>query len=102
MHTSWIKRDHLRRILFSKSELKKYYLKSIMHCKYFLNNNLNYYLFKLLFKKYSRNNSISAVRRCCVFSRLTRSVFQQFKMVRHQCQFFAKNGYLVGLRKASF
>jgi ribosomal protein S14 len=32
----------------------------------------------------------------------SRSVFRRFKMVRHWCKFFASEGYIVGLRKASF
>jgi len=42
------------------------------------------------------------MRRYCVITGFARSVSKQFKMVRHQCRFYAVNGYLVGLRKASF
>jgi len=42
------------------------------------------------------------MRRYCVITGLSRSVSRQFKMVRHQCRFFAVNGFLSGLRKASF
>lgn len=51
---------------------------------------------------FSKNASISYFRRSCLKLGGSRSVFKFFKMSRYACRYFALNGFLTGLRKASF
>lgn len=88
--------------LMVKKELKKNLI------KFFLSNQHNNFKSKSIIKFIYRNkyyykySSISFFRRCCIISGNGRSVFRFFKLSRHLCRFYASNGYLVGLRKASF
>jgi ribosomal protein S14 len=54
----------------------------------------NFYFYK--------NSSTSFFRRSCIRSGNCRSVFRFFKMSRYLCKYYASNGFLVGIRKASF
>jgi ribosomal protein S14 len=80
--------------------MNKLILKSLLSNKLFKKNEKIY--FGLLFAKYTKKSSIAHYRRFCIMTGNSRSVFRRFKMVRHWCKFFASNGYVVGLRKASF
>jgi ribosomal protein S14 len=80
--------------------MNKLILKSLLSNKLFKKNEKIY--FGLLFAKYTKKSSIAHYRRFCIMTGNSRSVFRRFKMVRHWCKFFASNGYIVGLRKASF
>jgi ribosomal protein S14 len=80
--------------------MNKLILKSLLSNKFFKQNAKIY--FGLLFAKYTKNSSIAHYRRFCIMTGNSRSVFRRFKMVRHWCKFFASDGYIVGLRKASF
>lgn len=53
-------------------------------------------------KYFSKGSSTSFYRRACLRLGNCRSVFRFFKMSRFMCRFFASNGFLYGLRKASF
>ena len=100
MAVFWYKRDcRLRKFLYS-NEMNKIILKSLLSNKFFKQNEKIY--FGLLFAKYTKKSSIAFYRRFCIMTGNSRSVFRRFKMVRHWCKFFASDGYVVGLRKASF
>jgi len=97
---TWYFKDNLKRKIIKRKEFDKLILKSLIYCN---NSNLNLkiYFFKN-FRKFNKFCSVSFIRRSCLITHFARSVFKNFKMVRHQCRFFATNGLLVGLRKASF
>jgi len=58
--------------------------------------------FSASFFRFSKFYSISFYRRSCVYSGYSKSVFQLFKMSRHQVKRNFALGYLVGVRKSSF
>jgi ribosomal protein S14 len=80
--------------------MNKLILKSLLSNKLFKINAKLY--FGLIFSQYTKKSSIAYYRRFCVITGNSRSVFRRFKMVRHWCKSFASNGFLVGLKKASF
>jgi ribosomal protein S14 len=100
MAVFWYKRDKQLRTFLYCNEMNKLILKSLLSNKLFKKNEKIY--FGLLFAKYTKKSSIAHYRRFCIMTGNSRSVFRRFKMVRHWCKFFASNGYVVGLRKASF
>ena len=100
MAVFWYKKDTLLRKYLYSNEINKLILKSLLSNKLF-EQNAKLYL-GLIFSKYTKKSSIAHYRRFCVITGNSRSVFRRFKMVRHWCKFFASNGYLVGLKKASF
>lgn len=55
-----------------------------------------------VFFRFSKFYSISFYRRNCVYSGYSRSVFQLFKMSRHQVKRNFFFGYMTGVRKSSF
>lgn len=103
MNLRWYQKDKIRRKNFLKNELNKYLLKSLTRnrTKSF-NKYAKIYFFRLFWKFHKKTSSISFLRRSCLITHFTKSVSQTFKMVRHQCKFYATNGLLIGLRKASF
>jgi ribosomal protein S14 len=94
---------------------KKYKLKNLINkelkknlIKYFLSNQYRNFKSNKIIKFIYRNkffykyNSISFFRRSCLVSGNCRSVFRFFKLSRYHCKYYASNGYISGLRKASF
>jgi ribosomal protein S14 len=83
-------------------ELKKNLIKYFLSNQYknFQSNNILKFIYrnKIFFKYYS----ISFFRRSCILSGNCRSVFRFFKLSRYLCRFYASNGFISGLRKASF
>jgi ribosomal protein S14 len=96
----WYQRHAALRKALHKSEITKLLLKSLLSASFFSLDSKIY--FGKLFAKYNKFSSFSFYHRFCVKTGFTHSVSRRFKMVRHQCKFYASNGYLVGLRKASF
>lgn len=81
-----------------KKNLIKYFL--LNQSKNFKSNKIIKFIYRnKFFYKYS---SISFFRRSCILSGNCRSVFRFFKLSRHLCKHYASNGYISGLRKASF
>lgn len=96
---NWIKKDKNSRQIFSKFEIKKIIIKSLLY------NNSNYYkkmYYDNLFKNFPYNSSISKYRTSCIFLNNSRSVFRRFKLSRHICKNLASNGFLIGFKKSSF
>ena|ERR1700761_849376 len=85
-----------------KKELKKNLI------KYFLSNQYKNFksnkVIKLIYRNkiYYKYSSISFFRRSCVLSGNCKSVSRFFKLSRYLCRYYASNGFIVGLRKASF
>jgi len=81
-----------------KKNLVKYFLSN--QYKNFKSNKIIQFIYRnQIFYKYY---SISFFRRSCLISGNCRSVFRFFKLSRYLCKYYASNGYIVGLRKASF
>jgi len=81
-----------------KKNLIKYFL--LNQSKNFKSNKIIKFIYRnKFFYKYS---SISFFRRSCLLSGNCRSVFRFFKLSRYLCRHYASNGYISGLRKASF
>jgi len=86
----------------AKKELKKNLIKFFFSNQYsnFRSNKIVKYAYRnKIFNKYS---SISFFRRSCLISGNSRSVFRFFKLSRYLCRYYASNGFIMGLRKASF
>ena len=85
-----------------KKELKKNLI------KYLLSNQYNNFKSNKIIKFSYRNKffykymSISFFRRNCLYSGNGKSVFRFFKLSRYHCKYYASNGFISGLRKASF
>lgn len=85
-----------------KKELKKNLI------KYFLSNQYKNFksnkVIKLIYRNkiYYKYSSISFFRRSCLLSGNCKSVSRFFKLSRYLCRYYASNGFIVGLRKASF
>jgi ribosomal protein S14 len=95
---------------FKKYNIKRLYNKELKKnlIKYFLSNQYNNFksnkIIKFIYRNkfYYKYSSISFFRRTCLISGNCRSVFRFFKLSRYLCKHYASNGYIVGLRKASF
>jgi ribosomal protein S14 len=88
--------------LFVNKELKRNLVKFFLINQYrnFRSNKIIKNIYRnRYFYKYS---SISFFRRSCLLSGNCKSVFRFFKLSRHLCRFYASNGFIMGLRKASF
>lgn len=85
---------------YKNLELKKLILKNLIFDQNFEKNS-KIYFFKI-FSKLTKFGSISFMRHSCYIHGYSKSVSRYFKMARHQCRFFATNGLIAGLRKASF
>jgi len=94
---------------------KKYNMKSLINkelkknlIKYFLSNQYKNFrsnkIIKFIYRNkfYYKYSSISFFRRSCLISGNCKSVFRFFKLSRYHCRYYVSNGYISGLRKASF
>ena len=88
--------------LMISKELKKNLVKFFLSNQYknFKSNKIMKYIYRnKIFYKYS---SFSFFRRSCILSGNCRSVNRSFKLSRYLCRYYASNGFIMGLRKASF
>lgn len=93
-------KDENNRRLYSKLEMNKNILKSLL---YSFEYNVNYRIyFSKKFNKFTYKSSISVYRRYGMFSFIGKSVFRRFKLNRHCLKMYSSNGLIVGLRKSSF
>jgi len=94
---------------------KKYKIKGLINkelkknlIKYFLSNQYKNFKSNKIMKFIYRNKfyykyySVSFFRRSCILSGNCRSVSRLFKLSRYLCRYYASNGLISGLRKASF
>jgi ribosomal protein S14 len=81
-----------------KKNLIKYFL--LNQYKNFKSNKIVKFIYRNKF--YYKYNSLSFFRRNCILSGNSKSVFRFFKLSRFLCRYYASNGYISGLRKASF
>jgi ribosomal protein S14 len=95
---------------FKKYKIKKFIIKELKKnlVKYFLSNQHDNFKSNKIIKFIYRNKfyykymSISFFRRNCILSGNCKSIFRFFKLSRYHCRYYASNGFIVGLRKASF
>lgn len=95
---------------FKKYKIKKLIIKELKKnlVKYFLSNQHYNFKSNKIIKFIYRNKfyykymSISFFRRNCILSGNCKSIFRFFKLSRYHCRYYASNGFIVGLRKASF
>ena len=85
-----------------KKELKKNLIKFFLANQY--NNFKSNKIIKFIYRNeyYYKYASISFFRRSCLLSGNCKSVFRFFKLSRYLCRYYASNGFISGLRKASF
>lgn len=85
-----------------KKELKKNLLKFFLANQYknFKSNKIIKFIYRN--KYYYKYSSISFFRRSCLLSGNCKSVSRFFKLSRYLCRYYASNGFISGLRKASF
>lgn len=95
---------------FTKFNTKRMILKELKKnlTKFFISNKYKILksnkIIKMAYRNnyFSKNASTSYFRRSCLKLGNCRSVFRLFKMSRYVCRYYALNGFLTGLRKASF
>jgi len=85
-----------------KRELKKNLIKFFLVNQYknFKSNKIMKFIYR--YKIYYKYSSIAFFRRSCILSGNCRSVFRFFKLSRYLGRYYASNGFIMGLRKASF
>lgn len=105
---TWIVKDHICRQSYANKEINKLILKSLLsNHKIDKSDKDNQQTaariyWTHLFNKYGKYSSLGYQRKGCQFSGTGRSVFTQFKGSRHHVKNLAVNGFLPGMRKASF
>lgn len=93
-------KDKFRRHLYHSLEKKKKVLKAIYKNEN-LPKELRYKAYFIL-KNFSKNSSITRIRNRCVITNRSRSIYKNFKLSRLTFRNLANQGYLVGIRKASW
>jgi len=96
----WYKRDAKNRLKYCIHEYNKIILKGLLSDSRFVFNQKLY--LRRLFDQYDKTSSVSFYRRSCLFTGHSRAVFKTFKLCRHQTKYYATNGFISGIRKASF
>jgi len=85
------------RYLYEKN-LKQKYIINIINLDSFLPKNFS----KISGKYFIKNNSISKTHNICRFTGRSKSVFNKYKMSRMVFRKYGENGYINGLKKASW
>ena len=99
---TWIIKDNISRKNYFNKELNKLVLKSLLSNQNYRQQTVARVYWTHLFNKYGKYSSLGYMRKGCQFSGTGRSVFTQFKGSRHHVKYLATNGFLPGMRKASF
>ncbi|GAV71641.1 Ribosomal_S14 domain-containing protein [Cephalotus follicularis] len=89
--------DHKRRLLAAKYELRRKLYKALCNDPAIPREKYRYKLSKL-----PRNSSFTRVRNRCVFTGRSRSVYEKFRMSRIVFRTLARQGELLGIKKASW
>ena len=94
------KKYNLKRLL--NKELKKNIIKYFLSNQhyYFKSNKIIMFIYRN--KYYYKYMSISFFKRSCLLSGNCKSISRFFKLSRYNCKYYASNGFISGLRKASF
>nr|WRK84388.1 ribosomal protein S14 [Phylloglossum drummondii] len=93
-----INRDHNRRLLVAKYELKRMHYKAICQDRTLPDQIREIFFLKL--SKLPRNSSKTRVRNRCIFTGRPRSVYKLFRISRLVFRELASKGSLIGINKA--
>ncbi|CAL9021940.1 unnamed protein product [Prunus brigantina] len=93
-------RDHHRRLLAAKYELRRNLYKALCKDPSLPGDLREENRFKL--SKLPRNSSFTRVRNRCIFSGRARAVYETFRMSRIVFRTLASKGMLNGIKKASW
>ncbi|BBN68804.1 mitochondrial ribosomal protein S14, partial [Prunus dulcis] len=93
-------RDHHRRLLAAKYELRRNLYKALCKDPSLPSDLREENRFKL--SKLPRNSSFTRVRNRCIFSGRARAVYETFRMSRIVFRTLASKGMLNGIKKASW
>lgn len=96
----WPRKELKKRKLYSKYELNKLVLKSLLN-NFYYKYKLKLYFTKL-FNKFPLESSTSRYKTYCMLQLQGKSIFRFFKLSRHMVRSCASNGALIGFRKSSF
>jgi len=95
-----VRKDIIKRNLFSKFEYKKRILK-FMQQNMKLKNQERFGYSKAL-TQLPKNSSITRIRNRCIITGRSRSVYRDFRLTRMQLRSLAGFGLLMGVRKSSW
>ncbi|GKV47326.1 hypothetical protein SLEP1_g54236 [Rubroshorea leprosula] len=93
-------RDHKRRLLAAKYELRRKLYKSLCSDPDLPSDMRDRHRFKL--SKMPRNSSFVRLRNRCIFTGRPRAVYAKFRMSRIVFRSLASQGSLMGIKKASW
>ena len=93
-------RDHTRRLLMAKNELKRIQYKAICEDRNMPQSIRYEYSVKL--SKMPRNSSLTRIRKRCVVTGRSRAVYTKFRVSRIVFRELALKGALSGVYKASW
>jgi ribosomal protein S14 len=94
-------RDQKRRAQLLKFELKRLQLKAFIQDRRSLSSDLRYE-YSLLVSKLPRNSSKTRIRNRCILTGRSRSVYKQFRVSRIVFRNLASQGFIMGIKKASW
>ncbi|KAF7096207.1 hypothetical protein CFC21_098189 [Triticum aestivum] len=93
-------RDHKRRILAAKYELRGKLYKAVCRDPELPSDMRDKFRYKL--SKLPRNSNMTRLRNRCIFTGRSRGVYQKFRMSRIVFRTLANKGELMGVKKASW
>ena len=93
-------RDHARRLIMAKYEIKRIQYKAIWQ-DINLANSIRYSSFFQL-SKINRNSSLTRIRNRCVITGRARSVYNKMRISRIVFREFAAKGAIMGVNKSSW
>jgi ribosomal protein S14 len=93
-------RDHARRLIMAKYEIKRIQHKAIWQDRN-LANSVRYSSFFQL-SKINRNSSLTRIRNRCVITGRARSVYNKMRISRIVFREFAAKGAIMGVCKSSW
>lgn len=93
-------RDHARRLIMAKYEIKRIQYKAIWQDRN-LANSIRYNSFFQL-SKINRNSSLTRIRNRCVITGRARSVYNKMRISRIVFREFAAKGAIMGVNKSSW
>ena len=96
----WIRRDFKRRQLFAQNELLRLSLKQALHNRQISSEER--FILQAQMNSLPRNSSRTRIRNRCIQTGRARGVYREFKISRLIFREWALNGYIPGIKKASW
>lgn len=94
-------RDQKRRAQLLQFELKRLQFKAFTQDRRSLSSELRYE-YSLLLAKLPRNSSKTRIRNRCILTGRSRSIYKQFRVSRIVFRNLASQGFIMGVKKASW